>query len=68
MTKSGHIKLIYQNPDMRWAEVSTELNPVGYLDGLLTHAAMAPAEGKITKPPGAKPGIHLLEAHSYSEN
>ncbi|PGH30262.1 hypothetical protein GX50_06980 [[Emmonsia] crescens] len=45
VTKSGHIKLIYQNPDMRWAEVSTELNPVGYLDGLLTHAAMAPAEG-----------------------
>ncbi|OJD18828.1 hypothetical protein AJ78_01160 [Emergomyces pasteurianus Ep9510] len=45
VTKSGHIKLIYQNPDMRWAEISTELKTVGYLDGLLTHAAMAPAEG-----------------------
>ncbi|EDN06886.1 predicted protein [Histoplasma mississippiense (nom. inval.)] len=45
VTKSGHIKLIYQNPDSRWAEISTELKAVGYLDGLLTHAALAPAEG-----------------------
>ncbi|OJD23025.1 hypothetical protein ACJ73_05625 [Blastomyces percursus] len=45
VTKSGHIKLIYQNPDLRWGEISTELKTVGYLDGLLTHAALAPAEG-----------------------
>ncbi|PGH02542.1 hypothetical protein GX51_04568 [Blastomyces parvus] len=45
VTKSGHIKLIYQNPDLRWGEISTELKTVGYLDGMLTHAALAPAEG-----------------------
>ncbi|EEQ90336.2 RNA polymerase II Mediator complex subunit Sin4 [Blastomyces dermatitidis ER-3] len=45
VTKSGYIKLIYQNPDLRWGEISSELKTVGYLDGLLTHAALAPAEG-----------------------
>ncbi|EEH45765.2 uncharacterized protein PADG_01915 [Paracoccidioides brasiliensis Pb18] len=45
VTKSGHIKIIYQNPDMRWAEISAELTSIGYSDGILTHAAMAPAEG-----------------------
>ncbi|PGG96375.1 hypothetical protein AJ79_09615 [Helicocarpus griseus UAMH5409] len=45
VTKSGHIKLIYQNPDLKWQEISAELKTIGYLDGTLTHAAMAPAEG-----------------------
>lgn len=45
VTRSGHIKLLYQNPDSRWAEISAELKSTGYSDRLLTHAAMMATQG-----------------------
>ncbi|KAI9928807.1 hypothetical protein ASPWEDRAFT_127770 [Aspergillus wentii DTO 134E9] len=40
VTRSGQIRLIYQNPDGKWAEINTELKNTGYSDRLLTHAAL----------------------------
>ncbi|KAJ9358238.1 hypothetical protein DTO027B9_2429 [Paecilomyces variotii] len=47
ITRSAQIRLLYQNPDSRWAEVSTELKHTAHSDGLLTHAALAPIQGGI---------------------
>lgn len=45
VTRSGHIRLVYQNPDNKWAEVSAELKNTGYSDKLLTHAAIVATPG-----------------------
>ena len=45
VTRSGLIKLLYQNPDSRWTEISAELKNTGYSDRLLTHAAMVATQG-----------------------
>lgn len=47
MTRAGQIKLIYQNPDSKWAELPAELKNTGYSDRLLTHAAMAATQCKL---------------------
>lgn len=41
------IRLLYQNPDGRWAEISAELKNSGYSDRLLTHAAIGAVQGGI---------------------
>lgn len=45
VTRSGHIRLVYQNPDNKWAEISAELKNTGYSDKLLTHAAIVATPG-----------------------
>lgn len=40
ITRSGMVRLLYQNPDNRWAEISAELKNTSYSDRLLTHAAL----------------------------
>ncbi|KAL4893963.1 mediator complex, subunit Med16 [Aspergillus ambiguus] len=40
VTRSGLIRLLYQTPDGRWAEISAELKNTSYSDRLLTHAAL----------------------------
>ena len=45
VTRSGMIKLLYQNPDSRWTEISAELKNTGYSDRLLTHAALVATQG-----------------------
>ncbi|CAL5871048.1 uncharacterized protein PFLUO_LOCUS5292 [Penicillium psychrofluorescens] len=47
VTRAGQIKLIYQNPDSKWAELPAELKNTGYSDRLLTHAAMAATQSGI---------------------
>lgn len=46
VTRSGQIRLIYQNPDGKWAEINTELKNTGYSDRLLTHAALVASPGE----------------------
>lgn len=46
VTRSGRIRFLYQQIDMRWAESCADLCHIGYSDGLLTHAAMTPSEGR----------------------
>lgn len=45
VTRSGLLRLLHQNPDGRWAEVSVELKNTGYSDRLLTHAAIVATQG-----------------------
>ncbi|KAF7594100.1 mediator complex subunit [Aspergillus hancockii] len=47
VTRSGIIRLLYQNPDSRWAEISAELKNTSYSDRLLTHAAMVATQNGI---------------------
>lgn len=47
VTRSGMIKLLYQNPDSRWTEISAELKNTGYSDRLLTHAALVATQSGI---------------------
>ncbi|CBF87897.1 mediator of RNA polymerase II transcription subunit 16 [Aspergillus nidulans FGSC A4] len=44
---SGVMKLLYQNPDGRWAEITTELKNTSYSDRLLTHAALVTTQAGI---------------------
>lgn len=39
------MRLIYQNPDSKWAELPAELKNTGYSDRLLTHASMVATQG-----------------------
>ncbi|CRG85078.1 Mediator of RNA polymerase II transcription subunit 16 [Talaromyces islandicus] len=39
VTRAGIIKLIYQNPDNRWTEITAELKTISQSDRILTHAA-----------------------------
>lgn len=45
VTRSGLLRLLYQNPDSKWAEISAELKNTGYSDRLLTHAAVVATQG-----------------------
>ncbi|KAN0067719.1 Mediator complex, subunit Med16 [Elaphomyces granulatus] len=47
VTRSGLLRLLYQNPDHRWADASAELKHAGHSDRLLTHAALVATPGGI---------------------
>ncbi|KAJ5140385.1 hypothetical protein N7448_003793 [Penicillium atrosanguineum] len=47
VTRAGQIKLMYQNPDSKWAELPNELKNTGYSDRLLTHAALVATQAGI---------------------
>ncbi|KAJ5995590.1 Mediator complex subunit Med16 [Penicillium waksmanii] len=47
VTRAGQIRLIYQNPDSKWAELPAELKNTGYSDRLLTHASMVSTQAGI---------------------
>ncbi|KAL4782995.1 mediator of RNA polymerase II transcription subunit 16 [Aspergillus varians] len=47
VTRSGVMKLIYQNPDNRWAEITAELKNTSYSDRLITHAALVATQAGI---------------------
>ncbi|KAI9041628.1 mediator of RNA polymerase II transcription subunit 16 [Aspergillus affinis] len=47
VTKSGMIRLLYQNPDGKWAEISAELKSTAFSDRSLTHAAIGAVQGGI---------------------
>ncbi|CAI7568178.1 unnamed protein product [Penicillium bialowiezense] len=47
VTRAGQMKLIYQNPDSKWAELPIELKSTGYSDRLLTHASMTATQAGI---------------------
>ncbi|GAB1205497.1 hypothetical protein APSETT445_004173 [Aspergillus pseudonomiae] len=47
VTRSGVIRLLYQNPDNKWAEISAELKNASYSDRLLTHAAIVATQNGI---------------------
>ncbi|KAE8372148.1 mediator of RNA polymerase II transcription subunit 16 [Aspergillus bertholletiae] len=47
VTRSGIIRLLYQNPDNKWAEISAELKNASYSDRLLTHAAIVATQNGI---------------------
>ncbi|CDM30391.1 Mediator of RNA polymerase II transcription subunit 16 [Penicillium roqueforti FM164] len=56
VTRAGQIKLIYQNPDSKWAELPAELKNTGYSDRLLTHASMTATQVHISwNPPQWEP-------------
>lgn len=45
VTRSGVLRFLYQNPDNRWAEISTDLKTTAHSDRILTHAAILPTPG-----------------------
>ncbi|KAI5302229.1 hypothetical protein KEM56_000899 [Ascosphaera pollenicola] len=45
ITSLGYLKLLFQQPDLRWDKVTRELVKITYTDGILSHACVAPAEG-----------------------
>ncbi|KAL4879567.1 mediator of RNA polymerase II transcription subunit 16 [Aspergillus karnatakaensis] len=47
ITRSGIMKLLYQNPDNRWAEITAELKNTSYSDRLLTHTALVATQAGI---------------------
>ncbi|KAL4976798.1 mediator of RNA polymerase II transcription subunit 16 [Aspergillus desertorum] len=47
ITRSGVMKLLYQNPDNRWAEITAELKNTSFSDRLLTHAALVTTQAGI---------------------
>lgn len=47
VTRAGQIRLIYQNPDSKWAELPAELKNTGYSDRLLTHASLVATQAGI---------------------
>ncbi|KAI9368032.1 mediator complex, subunit Med16 [Aspergillus egyptiacus] len=47
ITRSGVMKLLYQNPDNKWAEITTELKNTSYSDRILTHAALVATQAGI---------------------
>jgi hypothetical protein len=52
VTRGGLMKLLYQNPDNRWAEISAELKTTAYSDRILTHAAIAASPPTAPAMPG----------------
>lgn len=50
VTRSGIIRLLYQSPDHRWAEISAELKTTGHSDRILTHAALVATQGILLTP------------------
>ncbi|GCB22497.1 mediator of RNA polymerase II transcription subunit 16 [Aspergillus awamori] len=47
ITRSGSMKLLYQNPDGRWDDISVDLKSTSYSDRLLSHAAMVATQNGI---------------------
>ncbi|KAJ5637510.1 hypothetical protein N7490_007389 [Penicillium lividum] len=47
VTRAGQIRLIFQNPDSKWAELPAELKSTGYSDRLLTHASIVATQAGI---------------------
>ncbi|KAJ5898231.1 Mediator complex subunit Med16 [Penicillium tannophilum] len=47
VTRAGQIRLIFQNPDSKWAELPAELKNTGYSDRLLTHASIVATQAGI---------------------
>lgn len=47
VTRSGKLKLLYQNQESKWGDMVIELQNTGYTDDVLTHASMTPVDGKI---------------------
>ena len=46
VSRAGYLRLLFQQPDSKWSEVSVELRSTGYADDTLTHAGMVPVEGR----------------------
>ncbi|KAI9671992.1 MAG: mediator complex subunit [Trizodia sp. TS-e1964] len=42
LSRGGNLRLLFQQPDMKWGEVGTELESVGSSDDLFTHASFSP--------------------------
>lgn len=57
VTRVGQIRLIYQNPDSKWAELPGDLKTTGYSDRLLTHAAMVATQGKSSSKVDMRPSL-----------
>ncbi|CAK45284.1 uncharacterized protein An08g02480 [Aspergillus niger] len=47
ITRSGSMKLLYQNPDGRWDDISVDLKSTSYSDRLLSHAALVATQNGI---------------------
>ncbi|KAJ5893975.1 Mediator complex subunit Med16 [Penicillium taxi] len=47
VTRAGQIRLLYQHPDSRWAELPAELKNTLYSDRILTHASMISTQAGI---------------------
>ncbi|KMU72986.1 hypothetical protein CISG_09659 [Coccidioides immitis RMSCC 3703] len=45
VTRSGHIRLLYQSQDPKWNEVHVDLQTVSCSDDILTHAALSASQG-----------------------
>ncbi|KAK2861130.1 hypothetical protein FQN49_004519, partial [Arthroderma sp. PD_2] len=45
ITRSGKLRLLYQNQESKWGDMVIELHSTGYTNDILTHAAMAPVDG-----------------------
>ncbi|OAL70354.1 hypothetical protein A7D00_5320 [Trichophyton violaceum] len=45
VTRSGKLKLLYQNQESKWGDMVIELQNTGYTDDVLTHASMTPVDG-----------------------
>ena len=41
------MRLLYQNPDGRWSEISADLKTSGHTDSILTHVGLVAIQGKI---------------------
>ncbi|OKL60129.1 Mediator of RNA polymerase II transcription subunit 16 [Talaromyces atroroseus] len=56
ITRVGVVRLLYQNPDNRWTEISAELKTTNHSDRVLTHAALLPSPNGV-----------IVATHSLSE-
>lgn len=65
VTRAGQIRLIYQNPDSKWAELPAELKNTGYSDRLLTHAALVATQGATYSSRDLSCGM-LTTQHSWN--
>ena len=45
VTRGGMIRLMYQEKNLRWQDVRTELDSISSSSGLLSHAAMTADKG-----------------------
>ncbi|KAM5439122.1 Mediator of RNA polymerase II transcription subunit 16 [Microsporum canis] len=45
VTRSGKLRLLYQNQESKWGDMVVELHNTGYTDDVLTHASMTPVDG-----------------------
>lgn len=47
VTRSGSLKILYQVPDGKWSEVTTELKNLSSSDEVLTHAVISSMPGTL---------------------